>query len=155
LAPERISAALRDFARKWAPILDVCQECGLKYAYEVHPGQLAFDLWSAEALLDAVNGREEFGFLLDPSHLHWQGVDAVEFVRHFKDRIYHVHIKDVALSLNGRSGLLNSYLPAGDPRRGWNFRSPGHGGVEWEGVIRALNEVGYDGSLAVEWRDPG
>jgi sugar phosphate isomerase/epimerase len=155
LSAERVSATLRDFARKWAPILDVCQECGLKYAYEVHPGQLAFDLWSADALLDAVHGREEFGFVLDPSHLHWQGVDPVEFARHFKDRIYHVHIKDIALSLNGRSGLLNSYLQAGDPRRGWNFRSPGHGGVDWEGVIRALNEVRYEGPLAVEWRDPG
>ena len=61
------------------------------------------------------SGREEFGFTFDPSHLHWQGVDPVEFVRGFADRIFHVHVKDAALTLNGRSGLLGSYLPLGRP----------------------------------------
>ena len=59
------------------------------------------------------------------------------------------------LTLNGRSGLLGSYLPYGDPRRGWDFRAPGHGGIDWEAVIRALNEIGYDGPLAVEFKDAG
>jgi sugar phosphate isomerase/epimerase len=153
--PSAIDDAFRDVARKWQPILDACQECGLKFACEVHPGQIAFDLYSAERLLDALNGREEFGFLFDPSHLHWQGVDPVEFVRRFADRIYHVHVKDVAVTLNGRSGLLGSYLPYGDPRRGWSPRSPGRGGIDWEAVVRALNEVGYDGPLSVEWQDAG
>jgi sugar phosphate isomerase/epimerase len=150
-----VDGALRDFARQWNPVLDVCQECGLKYACEVHPGQLAFDLYTAEMVLDALHGREDFGFTFDPSHLHWQGVDPVEFVRRFPDRIYHVHVKDLALTLNGRSSLLASYLPYGDPRRGWQPRSPGRGGLDWEAIIRALNEAGYDGPLAVEWRDPG
>ena len=150
-----MDAGLADFARKWEPILDACRECGLRYAFEVHPGQIALDLYSAERALQAVNGREEFGFTFDPSHLVWQGVDPVEFLRRFPDRIYHVHIKDVVLTLNGRSSVLNSYLPHGDPRRGWHFRAPGHGGVDWEGVIRALNEIGYDGPLSVEFKDAG
>jgi sugar phosphate isomerase/epimerase len=150
-----VAAGLDDFARAWAPILDACGECGLGFACEVHPGQLAFDLFSAEAVLDAVGGREEFGFTLDPSHLHWQGVDPVEFVRRFPDRIFHVHVKDASLALNGRAGLLNSCLPPGDPRRGWDYRSPGHGGVDWEALVRALNEIGYDGPLSVDWADPG
>jgi sugar phosphate isomerase/epimerase len=150
-----VEDALRDFARRFGPVLDACAECGLKYACEVHPGQLAFDLYSAERVLEAVGGREEFGFLFDPSHLLWLGVDPVEFLRRFGDRVYHVHVKDVVLTLNGRSSLLGSYLPYGDPRRGWQPRSPGRGGIDWEAVIRALNEVGYDGPLAVEWRDPG
>jgi sugar phosphate isomerase/epimerase len=153
--PEVVAEGLRDFARKWNPILDVCGECGLKFAFEVHPGQIAFDLHSAEMALDALNGREEFGFTFDPSHLHWQGIDPAEFLRRFADRIYHVHIKDAVLTLNGRNGLLGSYLPYGDPRRGWDFRSPGRGGIDWEAVIRALNEIGYDGPLAVEWKDSG
>ena len=147
--------AYRDFARKWRPILDVCQECGLKYAFEVHPGQIAFDLYSAEAVLDALDGRPDFGFTFDPSHLHWQGVDPVEFVRRFPDRIFHVHVKDCALTLNGRAGLLCSYLPYGDARRGWQPRSPGHGGLDWEAIIRALNDIGYDGALTVEFKDAG
>ena len=153
--PRAIADGLRDFARKWEPILDTCRDSGVKFAFEVHPGQIAFDLYSAEAALDALNGREEFGFTFDPSHLHWQGIDPVEFLRRFPDRILHVHIKDAALTLNGRTGILGSYLPAGDPHRGWDFRSPGHGGIDWEAVIRGLNEIGYAGPLAVEWKDPG
>jgi sugar phosphate isomerase/epimerase len=150
-----VADALREFAHRWTPILDVCQECGLRYAFEVHPGQLAFDLYSAEMVLDALDGREEFGFTFDPSHLQWIGVDPVEFLRRFPDRIYHVHVKDVTLTLNGRTSLLGSYLPPGDPRRGWHARCPGHGGIDWEAVIRALNDIGYDGPLAVEYSDAG
>ncbi|HZU36541.1 MAG TPA: sugar phosphate isomerase/epimerase [Gemmataceae bacterium] len=150
-----VRTGLDDFARRWNPILDVCRDSGVRFAAEVHPGQLAFDLYSAEAALDALGGREEFGFTFDPSHLHWQGVDPVAFLRRFRDRIYHVHLKDAALTLDGKSGVLNSHLPPGDPRRGWNFRSPGHGGIDWEAIIRALNEIGYGGPLSVDWNDPG
>lgn len=153
--PEIIAAGLQDFVKLWAPVLDVARDEGIRFAFEVHPGQIAFDLYSAEMVLDALHGRPEFGFTFDPSHLHWQGVDPVEFVRRFGDRIYHVHIKDALLTLNGRSGVLNGYLPSGDPRRGWQFRSPGRGGIDWENVIRVLNEVGYTGPLAVEYHDRG
>ena len=85
----------------------------------------------------------------------WQGVDPVEFLRRFPDRIYHVHIKDAQLTLNGRAGILAGYWPSGDPRAGWQFRSPGHGGVDWPAIIRALNAIGYDGPLSVDWHDPG
>jgi sugar phosphate isomerase/epimerase len=153
--PAVVAEAWRTFAHQWNPILDVCHEAGIRFAFEVHPGQIAFDLYTAEMALDALEGREEFGFTLDPSHLHWQGVDPVAFIRRFRDRIYHVHIKDVVLTLPGTSSILNSYLPAGDPRRGWEFRAPGHGGVDWEAFIRALNEIGYAGPLAVEFKDGG
>jgi sugar phosphate isomerase/epimerase len=153
--PELLAGTLRSFVRKWNPILNLYRDCGIKFALEVGPGQIAFDLYSAEVVLDALGGREDFGFLLDPSHLHWQGVEPAEFVRRFPDRIYHLHLRDVTLALNGRTSILGSYLPAGDSRRGWNYRSPGHGGVDWEGLIRALNEVGYGGPLSVAWEDSG
>ena len=124
---EIIATGLRAFIRKWNPILDVYRDCGVKFAAAVAPGQVAFDLYTAEMALESIGGREEFGFLLDPSQLHWQGVDPSEFVRLFPDRIYHVHITDASLALNGRNGLLGSYLPPGDSRRGWNYRSPGRG----------------------------
>jgi sugar phosphate isomerase/epimerase len=152
---EVTAAGFAEFARLWNPILDVCQECGVRFAFEVHPGQIAFDLYSAEAALDALHGREEFGFLFDASHFYWQGIDPAEFVRRFPERIYHVHVKDCALALNGRNGILGSYLPYGDPRRGWEPRGPGRGGVNWEAVVRALNDAGYEGPLCVEWRDAG
>ena len=52
-----------------------------------------------------------------------------------------MHIKDAIVTLNGRSGILASHLNFGDPRRGWDFRSPGRGGVNFEEIIRALNQV--------------
>jgi sugar phosphate isomerase/epimerase len=154
-SPQAVAEGLREFVHRWLPVLDVCRDCGLRFAAEVCPGQIAFDLYSAEAVLDALHGREEFGFSLDPTHLHWQGVDPVEFIRRFGERIYHVQINDLVIALNGRSGLLGSYLPQGDMRRGWQSRCPGRGGLDWESIIRALNAVGYEGVLSVEIDDPG
>ncbi|MCS6977071.1 MAG: sugar phosphate isomerase/epimerase [Gemmatales bacterium] len=154
-ASARVEEAYRRFAERWNPILDNFDEAGVRFALHVSPGQIAFDYYSADLALDAIQGREGFGFALDPAHLHWQGVDPVEFLRRFRDRIYHVFIRDAAVSLDGRSGILGSGLPIGDPRRGWQFRCPGRGGVDWEAFIRGLNEIGYDGPLSVLWSDPG
>ncbi|MCA9123131.1 MAG: sugar phosphate isomerase/epimerase [Planctomycetales bacterium] len=150
-----IDDGFKQFADRWNPILDVFGECGVKFALEVHPTEIAFDIYTAQRALEAIDHREEFGFNFDPSHLHWQGVDSVEFIRAFPDRIYHVHVKDAIVTLNGRSGINASHLKFGDHRRGWDFRSPGRGTVNFEEIIRALNDVGYAGPLSVEWEDSG
>lgn len=153
LTPAELAAGFRDFNRHWAPILDACREAGVQFALEVHPGQIAFDIVTAGMALDAVDGRVEFGFTVDPSHLHCQGLDPIEFLRRYPDRIYHVHIQDVTLNLNGRTSLYAGYLPPGDPNRGYEFRSPGRGSVNWEGLVRVLHEIGYAGALSVEIKD--
>ena len=153
--PAWIDEGFRLLAERWNPILDVFGECGVKFALEVHPTEIAFDIVTAERAIEALDGRPEFGFNFDPSHLYWQHVNPVEFIRRFRDRIYHVHMKDAIVMLDGRSGILASHLPFGDPRRGWDFRSVGRGGVDFEGIIRALNEIGYQGPLSVEWEDTG
>jgi sugar phosphate isomerase/epimerase len=155
VSTEMIDDGFDLLAERFNPILDVCGECGVKFALEVHPTEIAFDLYSAERTLEALKYREEFGFNFDPSHLLWQGVDPVEFIRAFPDRIYHVHMKDAIVKLDGRSGILGSHLNFGDPHRGWEFRSLGRGGVNFEEIIRALNTIGYTGPLSVEWEDGG
>ncbi len=155
VSPKMLDEGFKLFAERFNPILDVFAECGVKFALEVHPTEIAFDLYTAERALEAINYREEFGFNFDPSHLIWQGVDPVEFIRRFPDRIYHVHMKDAIVTLNGKTGILASHLNFGDPRRGWDFRSLGHGGVNFEEIIRALNVAGYRGPLSVEWEDSG
>ena len=153
--PSMIDDGFKLFAERWNPILDVFGECGVKFALEVHPTEIAFDIVTAERAIQALDGREEFGFNFDPSHLLWQGVDPVEFIRAFPERIFHVHMKDAIVTLNGRSGILASHLNFGDPRRGWDFRSLGRGGANFEEIIRALNAAGYSGPLSVEWEDSG
>lgn len=153
--PSMIESGFKELADRWNPILDVFAECGVRFALEVHPTEIAFDLYTAERALQVLGGRKEFGFNFDPSHLHWQFVDPVAFIRAFPDRIYHVHMKDAIRTLDGRSGILGSHLNFGDPRRGWDFRSLGRGGVNFEEIIRALNQIGYQGPLSVEWEDSG
>jgi sugar phosphate isomerase/epimerase len=143
------------FAKMWNPILDVFDECGIKFALEVHPTEIAFDIITAKRAAEVVGNRDAFGFNFDPSHLHWQMVDPACFIKEFPNRIYHVHMKDAALQLDGRTGILTSHLNFGQPGRGWDFRSLGRGGVDFEEIIRALNQINYDGPLSVEWEDSG
>jgi sugar phosphate isomerase/epimerase len=153
--PAMIEAGYRDFADRWNPILDVFDKVGVKYALEVHPSEIAYDFWTAGRVLEAINHRPAFGFNFDPSHLYWQMVDPVAFIYEYRDRIYHMHVKESVRNLDGRNGILGSHLPFGDHRRGWDFVSPGRGGVPFERVFRALNDVGYQGPLSVEWEDNG
>jgi len=150
-----IDEGYKYFADKWNPILDVFQAEGVKFALEVHPTEIAFDIITAKRALEALDNRPEFGFNFDPSHLLWQGVDPVRFIDQFPDRIFHVHIKDAATMLDGYSSILASHLNFGEEHRGWDFRSPGHGDVDFEAIIRKLNRIGYTGPLSVEWEDSG
>ena len=150
----QLENGFKDFAKRFNPILDVFDEHDVKFGLEVHPTEIAFDIVSAKRAIEAVGGRKTFGFNYDPSHFAYQGVDYVQFIRELGDRIYHVHMKDVWFSpIPKRSGVFGGHLPFGDPERFWEFRSLGHGSVNFEEIIRALNFVGYKGPLSVEWED--
>ncbi|MDP6037125.1 MAG: sugar phosphate isomerase/epimerase [Candidatus Latescibacteria bacterium] len=156
VSPAQIDAGFQDFADRWNPILDVFKKNRVKFALEVHPTEIAFDISSAARALKALKNRREFGFNYDPSHLVYQNVDYVAFIREFSNRIYHVHMKDAYLSpLPTRAGIFGGHTNFGDPDRSWDFRSLGRGSVDFEEIIRALNDIGYDGPLSVEWEDNG
>jgi sugar phosphate isomerase/epimerase len=151
-----IDAGYADFAKRWNPILDVFDEVGVRFALEVHPTEIAFDVSSAQRALDAVGNREAFGFNYDPSHFGYQGADYLAFIDRFPDRIYHVHMKDVWWSDRPRpSGVFGGHLPFGHPDRYWEFRSIGRGKIQFEEIIRHLNAAHYDGPLSIEWEDIG
>jgi sugar phosphate isomerase/epimerase len=143
-----------DFAKRFIPILDAFDAVNVNFALEVHPTEIAFDIGSAHRALDAVKGHRRFGFNYDPSHLGYQGVDYVKFIREFKGRIYHCHMKDAWWGHgNGEVGVFGGHTDFGDPRRYWDFRSIGHGDVRFEDIIVALNDIGYNGPLSIEWED--
>lgn len=153
---EMIDKGFADFANAWRPILNEFQKLGIKFALEVHPTEIAFDIASAERALKALDYHPAFGFNYDPSHLGYQGVDYVEFLYKFSDRIFHVHMKDVHWAETpGTVGVFGGHVPFGNPHRYWNFRSLGRGCINFEEIIRALNHIGYNGPLSVEWEDSG
>lgn len=154
--PGFIDEGYREFAGRWAPILDAFDEAGVRFALEAHPTEIAFDIPTAHRTLEALGRRDTFGFNYDPSHFAYQGVDYVRFLLELADRIYHAHMKDVWWSdVPTPSGTFGGHLEFGHADRGWDFRSIGRGRVDFEGVIRALNRIGYDGPLSIEWEDSG
>jgi sugar phosphate isomerase/epimerase len=143
-----------DFAKRFGPILEAFDAVDMNFGLEVHPTEIAFDTASAQRAIEAVKGHRRFGFNYDPSHLGYQGVDYVKFIRAFGKRIFHVHMKDVWWGHgDGTAGVFGGHTNFGDPGRYWDFRSLGHGDIKFEDIIVALNDVGYRGPLSVEWED--
>ncbi len=147
-------AGFADFGARWTPIMEAFDEQGVNFGLEVHPTEIAFDIASSERTLEAVQHHRRFGFNYDPSHLGYQGVDYAGFIRTFGDRIYHAHMKDVWWGRgDGSAGVFGGHTSFGDARRYWDFRSVGRGDIDFEEVIVALNDVGYQGPLSIEWED--
>jgi sugar phosphate isomerase/epimerase len=152
---EIVEKGYQEVKELWTPIFDEFDKVGVRFALEVHPSEIAYDYWSTVRLFEVFENRPTLGLNFDPSHLIWQGVTPHLFLRDFAEKTYHVHMKDAAVTLDGRSGILGSHLQFGDGRRGWNFRSIGHGQVDFDAIIRELNDMHYAGPLSVEWEDNG
>jgi len=150
-----IERGYQDFADRWGPIVDVFDAEGVRFGLEVHPTEIAYDFVTTRKTLDAIGRREGFGINVDPSHFAHQHLDSAGFVLEFADRIYHVHVKDSKKTLDGRKSILGGHLNFGELERGWDFVSPGHGDVDFEALVRALNRIGYSGPLSIEWEDSG
>jgi sugar phosphate isomerase/epimerase len=143
------------FADRWGEILDTFSAYGIKFAHEVHPQEQAYNIETAEQCIKSINGKKEFGFNFDPSHLIWQGIDPVVFIKKFGERIYHAHAKDAEIVKENVS--VSGRMPTGSwmrRDRGFRFRVVGWGDVEWKRVMTALLEVGYDYVLSYEHEDP-
>ena len=152
---DEIERGYAEFAERFDPIMDVFDAEGVRFGLEVHPTEIAYDFVTTRKALDAIGNRAAFGINLDPSHFAHQFLDTAQFALEFADRIYHVHVKDSKRRLDGRRSILASHLNFGEEARGWDFVSPGHGDVDLEALIRALNRIGYDGPLSIEWEDSG
>ncbi len=154
--PGQIDGGYEDFANRWGPIMDVFQANGVKFALEVHPTEIAFDIASAERALAAIGNHPAWGWNYDPSHLAYQGVDYVEFIYRFADRINHVHMKDVSWNDKpGDVGVFGGHVGFHNHKRNWDFKSVGRGRIDFEKIIRALNDINYQGPLSIEWEDSG
>ena len=144
----------QEFVERWGKILDKFGEYGVKFAHEPHPNQLVYDVDTAVKAVELMGNRKEFGFNFDPANLIYLGLDVETFIDVLKDKIYHVHAKDgeVVAHNQSRSGRM----PQGDWQRlgrGFRFRIPGWGRVNWKKVITELSLIGYDYVMSYEHED--
>ena len=143
------------FRERLLPVLEAFSNHGVRFAHECHPKQFAYNLETAKLGLELIDGHTAFGFNFDPANLLLAGMDPVVFVAELGDRILHVHAKDGERVAHhaARSGLL-AHGAWDRPDRGFRFRIPGWGDLDWKRLITELRLAGYDGVLAVEHEDP-
>ena len=147
-----VEEAFSELAKRWKPILDVADECGIDLCYEIHPGEDLHDGASWERFVDEVDGHARAKILFDPSHFVLQGMDEVDFVHRYHERIAMFHVKDAELRPDGRTGVYGGYLPWSE--RAGRFRTPGHGEVDFGEIFTALARYDFDGWAVLEWEDP-
>jgi sugar phosphate isomerase/epimerase len=158
--PDPRQVSLELLIERFGPVLEACKRYQVTYDLECHPTERAMgDLESARDYLQAMD-RAGFGsvtgFNLDGSHMEWQGISVVQFIREFGDRIHCAHIKGVqVIREHTRAGLLGGHRPMGHPHNGWNFVTAGsdRDANSIEEILIELNRVGYDGAVNIEWED--
>lgn len=143
----------------WPDILDLAKELGVKVAIENCPMLFGPDQWPGGQNLMTTphNWKKIFeildydnlGINYDPSHFVWQMIDYVEPVYEFKDKIFHVHFKDLKLlkSKLNQVGILAYPLDFMAPKL------PGLGDVNFSRFVSALTDIGYNGYACVEVED--
>lgn len=144
-----IETAFKELGRRWKPILDVFDECGVNVGYELHPGEDLYDGSSFEMFLEQVGGHSRAGINYDPSHFILQCLDYLQFIDLYHDRIYAFHVKDAEFNPTGKQGVYGGYQSW--VNRAGRFRSLGDGQVDFSGIFSRLSQYGYDGWAVLEW----
>jgi sugar phosphate isomerase/epimerase len=144
-----IETAFKELGRRWKPILDVFDECGVNVGYELHPGEDLYDGSSFEMFLEQVGGHKRAGINYDPSHFILQCLDYLQFIDLYHDRIYAFHVKDAEFNPTGKQGVYGGYQSW--VNRAGRFRSLGDGQVDFSGIFSRLSQYGYDGWAVLEW----
>lgn len=139
--------------RRWVPILEEYERLGVRFAHEVGPQQIAYNLETAEEVLSALDS-DSFGLCLDPSNLYLAGVDPVVCIERVGERILHVHGKDAELTHHAAASGWMAHGRLDRPDRGFRFRIPGWGDLHWKKILTALKISGYDGMISIEVEDP-
>lgn len=144
-----IETAFAELAKRWKPILDVYDECGVDYCYELHPGEDVYDGTTFERFLEALNGHPRACINYDPSHFVLQALDYVQFIDFYHERIKAFHVKDAEFNPSGKQGVYSGY--AGWADRAGRFRSLGDGQVDFSAIFSKLSQYDYDGWAVLEW----
>ena len=144
-----VEQAFDELARRWRPILDHAEECGVDVCYEIHPGEDLHDGVTFEMFLERVDNHARAKMLYDPSHYVLQCLDYLDNLDIYADRIGMFHVKDAEFNPTGRQGVYGGYQPW--INRAGRFRSPGDGQVDFGAVFSKLAAMDFDGWAVVEW----
>ncbi len=144
-----VETAFDELAKRWTPILNEFDECGVDLCYEIHPGEDLHDGVTYEMFLERVNNHPRACLLYDPSHFILQGLDYIEYIDHYHERIRACHIKDAEFNPDGRQGVYGGYQSWGN--RAGRFRSLGDGQVDFKKVFSKLSQYGLDLWAVLEW----
>jgi sugar phosphate isomerase/epimerase len=158
--PDPRDVSLELLAERFGPVLDLCKKYGVTFDLECHPSERAMgDIESASDYINYMckKGYEGVvGFNLDGSHMEWQNVSVVQFIREFPDFIHCAHVKGVWVAREHcRAGRLGGHRPMGHWANGWNFVTAGtaRDANSLEEIFIELNRVGFDGAVSIEWED--
>lgn len=144
-----VEEAFDELARRWTPLLDHAEDCGVDVCYEIHPGEDLHDGISYEMFLERVNGHARANMLYDPSHYVLQHLDYLDHIDIYHERIRMFHVKDAELNPTGRQGVYGGFQSW--VNRAGRFRSLGDGQVDFGGIFSKLTQYGFDGWAVVEW----
>lgn len=144
-----VEEGFKELARRWTPILNAFEECGVDVCYEIHPGEDLFDGITYEMFLENVNYHPRACLLYDPSHFVLQQLDYLAYIDHYHERIKAFHVKDAEFNKSGKQGTFGGYQSW--LHRAGRYRSPGDGQVDFKSIFSKLTQYGYDGWAVMEW----
>jgi len=144
-----VEEGFRELGRRWMPILDHFDACGVDVCYEVHPGEDIFDGTTYEMFLEEVHQHPRACLLYDPSHFVLQQLDYIHYIDLYHERIKAFHVKDAEFNPSGRQGTFGGYQSWAN--RAGRYRSPGDGQVDFKTIFSKLTQYGYDGWAVMEW----
>ncbi|MEZ5598313.1 MAG: sugar phosphate isomerase/epimerase [Pseudomonadales bacterium] len=144
-----IEEGFRELAKRWRPLLDIADTCGVNLCFEIHPGEDLHDGVTFERFLAEVDGHPRCNILYDPSHFVLQQLDYLGFIDAYHERIRMFHVKDAEFNASARSGVYGGYQDW--LHRPGRFRSLGDGQIDFRAVFSKLAGYDYSGWAVLEW----
>lgn len=144
-----VDTGFDELANRWRPILERFDAAGVDLCFEIHPGEDLHDGITFEMFLERLGGHPRCNMLFDPSHYVLQGLDYLDHIDIYHERIKMFHVKDAELRPSGRQGVYGGYQPWA--RRAGRFRSLGDGQVDFKAIFSKFTTYDFDGWAVLEW----
>lgn len=144
-----IQDGFKELGKRWLPILNEFDNCGVDVCYEIHPGEDLFDGETYEMFLKEVNNHQRACLLYDPSHFVLQQLDYIQYIDFYHERIKAFHVKDAEFNPTGKQGTFGGYQNWAN--RAGRYRSLGDGQIDFKRIFSKLAQYDFKGWAVMEW----